>query len=83
MKKKRGQLSAKERVKIFTWLLNCGKIKEAIWFISKRKVGGVLLLNNIEEKSDSFAKEALHSKHSEASDIDLKDMHYYKDCLDQ
>ena len=41
-------------------------------FIHKQKAGGILLLDNIEENSDSFVKEALQSKHPEAKDADLK-----------
>lgn len=80
MNKKRGALADNERAKIFASLLTRGKIKEAMRFAREREKGGVLLPDDIEEKSGSFAKDALKSKHPHARDADLGDIPEFPEC---
>lgn len=80
MKRKWKQLSAEERAKIFTSLLNRGKIKEAIRFICDRETGGACVPDDIDEKSGNFIKETLKSKHLAARDVDLKDAPHFEEC---
>ena len=82
MKCKRGQYSTAELAKIFASLLNCRKMKEVLWFICERETSRLLLLDNIEEKSSKYIKDALYSKHLEAYDVPFDNIPSFEECLD-
>ena len=49
-------------------------MKEAMRFMCDREIGGVLLPDDVEDKSGSYVRETLRNKHPEARNVELSDI---------
>ena len=59
-------------IRVFIRLILCGKLREAIRWITGRASGGVLDVNAVDAKSGMTVLECLKEKHPEPSQIDEK-----------
>ena len=59
-------------IRVFTRLILCGKLREAVRWITGRASGGVLDVNAVDAKSGMTVLECLKEKHPEPSQIDEK-----------
>lgn len=65
-------MTPEQRSKTFHSILNRSGVKAAVNFITSVKKGGVLMPDDIDQKSGKTVKDALESKHPEARDPDAR-----------
>jgi hypothetical protein len=80
--KRGGDVTTEQRAKIFHQKMLRGDVRGAVRYLSDREKGGILLPNNVDEKSGLIVLEALESKHPHAGIPDIESLPNYANTPD-
>ena len=77
MNRRRGVSTTNERAKVFSNLACRGKLRAVIRCICDTEKGGVLMPDDVDDKSGEKVRDVLHSKHPESRSAPLSDVPEY------
>jgi hypothetical protein len=79
---KQGNVTAEQRAKIFHRKMLRGDVRGAVRYLTEREKGGILLPDDIDEKSGNTISEVLESKHPDARTPDANSLPKYSNTPD-
>jgi hypothetical protein len=82
LSKMRGQETEEQRGKTFSRLVLQGKLRSAVRYLTEREKGGIMLPDEIDEKTGDTVLEVLQSKHPESRVPDISLMEEYDSLPD-